>query len=163
MSKVQVATLVIVSSCSYKLISFLISIATSISLLVCPDEQLLLTCTTNSTTIQWEVSNAVTPFVIGRQFITTTGMERLEPIAVNSSVFQFSRTSILPLTSLLQIDNITAQLNETLVNCSSTSGISTTLVLVLEKSNTHNIMHVALLFDDNRYHKMSYIYCKGLW
>ena len=94
---------------------------------VCIGEQLTLTCRTNRTTLKWTVSNPHTRVTeVGEELISSTQVvDALPPVVVsNVGVFQFNRTSSSPLISVLQINNITVQLNETIVNCSDSQDMT---------------------------------------
>ena len=48
------------------------------------------------------------PTGVGSQFITSTGREVLPPIVTNQGVYRFSRISISPLVSVLEVDIVKA-------------------------------------------------------
>ena len=59
---------------------------------------------------------------VGTQYITSTSPANVTDFVTNVGVFRFSRTSLMsPLVSVLHIENITAGLNGTRVQCSSFS------------------------------------------
>ena len=106
---------------------------------VCISDKLTLICNTNGTSIQWGISNPHNLITgVGNQLIsTTTTNERLENLkfATNRGIFQFFRTSSSPLISELQIDNVTADLNGTRVECTSIEGMTTTVINIIDTGN----------------------------
>ena len=85
--------------------------------LVCPGDQLVLTCGFNGTGVQWDVTYPNMSTGVGIQFISESGRDVLDPIVANGVVYRFSRTSISPLVSVLQIDNVNANINGTRIEC----------------------------------------------
>lgn len=65
---------------------------------------------------------------IGDQFVTSTGLESLQPFVTILGVFRISRTSLSPLISEIPIDNATASLNGTRIDCASVEGMITTFI-----------------------------------
>ena len=65
----------------------------------------------------------------------TRSQERLGPFVTSLGVFTFSRTSISPLMSVLEIVNITADLNDTRVDCVHVEGNMTTVITVIDNIN----------------------------
>ena len=101
--------------------------------IVCIEDQLTLTCSTDGTALLWDVSNPrILETGVGDQTISSTGRERLGPFVTRLGVFTFSRISISPLMSVLEIDNITADLNDTRVDCDRMEGMSTAVVTVIQ-------------------------------
>ena len=86
---------------------------------VCSGDQLNLTChaTPSETLIQWSLTiPSRSPEL---RFISTDGNTvSVTPFIVGQTVFQFLRTSTSPLTSLMVIDNVSADVNGTRVECS---------------------------------------------
>ena len=107
--------------------------------IVCIGDQLTLTCSTDGTSLQWGVSNPrIVETGIGTQPISSTGPERLGPFVTSLGVFTFYRTSISPLKSMLEIVNITADLNDTRVDCEHAEGMSTTVITVIQNGKFNN-------------------------
>ena len=103
---------------------------------VCIGDQLKLTCSTNGNSLQWDISNPrIMETGVGDQPMSSTGPERFGPFVTSLGVFTFSRTSMSPLITVLEIDNITADLNETRVDCAHAEGMSTTVIIVIHNGN----------------------------
>ena len=101
---------------------------------MCPGDQLNLTCLTapNGTLLQWSVDIPGRPAPELR-FISTDGNTiRVTPLTVGQTLFQFLRTSTLPLTSLMVIDNVSSDVNGTRVECSDGGRlVSTDIIKVI--------------------------------
>ena len=99
---------------------------------VCIGGQLSLTCRTyGGTILEWRVSHPhISVTGVGIQAISTTGRTSLGPFTSSLGVFRIFRTSSSPLTSELQIDNATASLNGTTVDCTSAEGMATTVIYI---------------------------------
>ena len=69
---------------------------------------------------------------VGSQAISSTVPERLGPFVTSLGVFRIYRTSISPLMSVLEIVNITADLNDTRVDCAHAEGMLTTAITVIQ-------------------------------
>ena len=114
-----------------------VTVPSSRTALVCLDNQLTLTCSSNSTGLQWAITHPSMSTGVGSQFITSTGREVLPPIVTNQAVYRFSRISISPLVSVLQVDVVNATIDGTMVDCygSSLEGklISTTVINIIGK------------------------------
>ena len=90
---------------------------------MCPGDQLNLTCLAapncNGMLPQWSI------IIPGRsapklRFISSNGNTvSVTPLNVGQTMFQFLRTSTLPLISLMVIDNVSSDVNGTRVECSS--------------------------------------------
>ena len=86
--------------------------------IVCVGDQLTLTCSVlNVTALEWRITH---PYLvtgeIASQFISSSGRENF--ILNNSlGVFQYSRSSLSPLISVLQVNITTARINGTRVEC----------------------------------------------
>ena len=102
--------------------------------LVCPLGQFRLLCGTNATAISWTINFPDGTGVEGegRQFITTTGPESLPPFVIrHPAVLLISRTSLSPLTSLLEINNTISDLNGTRIECTTIDRMETTAISVI--------------------------------
>ena len=108
--------------------------------LLCPGDQLKLTCTVNgSGTIQWDVTHPHMQTGVGIQFVTDGSFEEFT-IDGNGAVYRFSRISISPLTSVLHIENVNANISGTMVKCYDSSRVAiilTTVIDVLENGKFH--------------------------
>ena len=101
---------------------------------MCPGGQLNLTCLAGPGEIllQWSLT------IPGRsvpeiQYISSMGASanNASAFAVGQTMFQFLRTSTSPLTSLMIINSVVAELNETQVDCSNRNiMVSTTFINV---------------------------------
>ena len=89
------------------------------SRLVCPSGQFEVLCRTNGTILQWTIdfpdgSGFVDP---GDLRISGTRPEVHSVVIRDSTVLLISRTSLSPLTSLLEINNTIVALNGTKIDC----------------------------------------------
>ena len=84
---------------------------------------------TNGTVIRWTFDD------VDDRLISTTGSESLSPFVMRDSSVLISRTSLSPLTSLLEISNTTADLNGTRIECSTIDGMETTVITVIGNGN----------------------------
>ena len=109
-------------------------LATSKTASVCTEDQLTVTCSTNGTSIEWDVIHPHMDPGIGLRQISIN-RERLGPFVTSLGVFTFYRTSTSPLMSVLEIVNITADLNDTRVDCVRVEGMSTTVIIVIQNGN----------------------------
>ena len=110
-------------------------LGTSKTASVCIGDQLTLTCSTNGTSLEWSVPNPHMDTRVGMRQLTSTGRERLGPFVTSQGVFTFSRTSLSPLITVLDIVNTTAILESTTVSCERTEGMSTTVINAIENGN----------------------------
>ena len=105
------------------------------SALVCPLGQFRLVCgTTSGTIIAWSIDfpDGIGVEDAGRQIISTTGPESLPPFVIrDSSVLLISRSSLSPLTSLLEISTTIADLNGTRIECTTIDGMETTVITII--------------------------------
>ena len=100
---------------------------------MCSGDQLNLTChaTPSETLIQWNLtipsrSNSVPEL----RFLSSEGSTAsVTPLIVGQTVFQFLRTSTSPLTSIAVIDNVSADVNGTRVECSYGGGVVSTDII----------------------------------
>ena len=104
--------------------------------LTCPEDQVILICHTNLTLLKWSIIIA-DRLMPEERFISSTGSaESQAPLIINYTEFQFLRTSTSPLMSTVLIDNVTAYLNGTRVECTGRDTTSTT-VIVIGNGNVH--------------------------
>ena len=98
---------------------------------MCPGDQLNLTClaTPNETYIEWllDVPSRMVPQL---WFISSDGNTiSVTPLTVGQTLFQFLRTSTSPLTSLMVIDNVSSDVNGTIVECSDGGRVVSTDII----------------------------------
>ena len=99
----------------------------SVEVSVCSGGQLNLTCiaTPGEALLQWSL---MVPDRLGSEtwFISSSGSAEstVSIFIVGQTVFRFLRISISPLISVIVINNVTSQLNGTIVNCSYGSSIA---------------------------------------
>ena len=86
---------------------------------VCPGGQLVLTCSAaaHESPLLWSLTFPHSSD-IERRYILSMGIASAPPLTVGNTEFQFLRTSTSPLKSVMIIENIAIQLNDTRVNCS---------------------------------------------
>ena len=100
---------------------------------VCPGEQLNLTCVTppGVTALQWDINGPA--LVLVTRFISSGSSDESAASILTRSqtVFRFSRTSTSPLTSWIIVDNVSASVNGTRVECSDGGSLSTTTINVI--------------------------------
>ena len=109
---------------------------------VCSGGQLELTCTTTGSHLEWRLSvileNEATPTEVSRIFASSDSASdaTVPPLMVNSTVFDFSRTSArnsLPVESRLLVGPVGNYLNGTVINCDdleSSESLSTAIIIV---------------------------------
>ena len=104
---------------------------------VCPGEQLTLTCATNKSLIGW---NITIPHVNGYnslRLVSSRGVSEITPLRVNSTMFSFTRTSVMPLVVAMAINNVTVDLR---VFCTEYSYLMVnTLVTTIRVLRTNSI------------------------
>ena len=114
------------------------------STLVCPLGQFRSVCRTSGTAISWAI-DFPDGFGVGDvdgQIVTTTGPESRQPFVIrDSSVLLISRTSLSPLTSLLEINNTIADLNGTRIECTSIDGMETTVITIIGNGITLHYLY----------------------
>ena len=96
---------------------------------MCSGGQLNLTCLTapNKTLLQWSINIPGRP-ASELRFISSDTVS-VTPLTVGQTVFQFLRTSTSPLMSLMVIDNVSADVNGTRVDCSSGGRVVSTDII----------------------------------
>ena len=104
------------------------------SRLVCPFGHFELLCSTSGSIIQWTVdfpeSSEVTD--LGERFVSADHPE-VQSVVIRDSqtLLLISRTSLSPLTSLLEISNTIVALNGTRIDCTTTDGTESTVITVI--------------------------------
>ena len=110
---------------------FFVGYAESAVASVCPGGRLNLTCNTMSdqTSLIWNMSFPHRPGY-ERRFILAGGIaDSASPLNVSQTMFQFLRTSVSPLISVMVIDNVDTTLNGTRVECSYGGGVMSTNII----------------------------------
>ena len=72
---------------------------------MCPGDQLLLTCVTNASFLEW---NITAQNYIGLRLVSSEGISTIQSLKVNYTMFSFTRESSEPLNVTLSIINATA-------------------------------------------------------
>ena len=105
----------------------------------CAGQQLTLTCITSNAFIEWSITPSHGRTTLNR-LIPFSGVHGFNPVYVNSASLHFYRQSgsgVLPLIALLRSENVTIDLNMTMVNCTelavdgSVSNSDSTLTTVI--------------------------------
>ena len=98
---------------------------------MCPGGQLNLTCNTMSdqTALLWNMTFPHHPGYEQRLILAGGIADSASPFIVGQTVFQFLRTSVSPLMSLMVIDNVSSILNGTRVDCSYGGGVMSTDII----------------------------------
>ena len=98
---------------------------------VCPGGQLNLTCNTMSdqTSLTWNLTFPHRPGYERRLILAGVISDSASPLTVSQTVFKFLRTSVSPLISVMVIDNMSAILNGTRVECSYGGAVMSTNII----------------------------------
>ena len=109
--------------------------------LVCPFRPFKLLCgTTSGTAILWAIDfpDGIEVGDVDGQIVTTTSPENRPPFVIrHPAVLLISRTSLSPLTSLLEINNTIADLNGTRIECTTIDGMETTVITIIGNGKIH--------------------------
>ena len=104
---------------------------------VCPGGRLIITCSTNTSFIRWNVTILHSGITHTRSRLVSRIYQSITPLLVNMNSFNVARNSSygsLPLTSILSIANVSADVNGTKVSCtelgSSTAETNTLVTIV---------------------------------
>ena len=126
----------------------------------CPGEQVALTCQTNNySLLEWQIVVPEHQRIEHRYISASLVAGYLTKLQINSTVFNFSRTSeyeTAPLVSTLLISYIAADLNQTLVYCSELghlyeNRVFAAKIYVIERSTfLHCIVTVKYIADSCR-------------
>ena len=122
--------------------SFTVFISLPKVVTVCHGDQLTLTChtTPNVTLLEWTLTIPDCPGPDNR-FISSSGSTvSVTPLIVGQTVFQFLRTSVLPLTSTLVINNVSMNVNGTRVECSYGGEVVETTIINVIGNGTSKIL-----------------------
>ena len=120
--------------------------------IVCVGDQLTLTCSVlNVTSLEWRITHPhLVTGEIASQFISSTGRENF--ILNNSlGVFHYSRISLSPLISVLQVNITTASINGTRVECGTYQGRTFTSTIISVVDNGKLIQLVTELINNINY------------
>lgn len=72
------------------------------------------------------------------RFVSSSGStSSVAPLMVGQTEFQFLRTSLSPLRSIMEINNVTVELNGTIVECSSDGRVMSTNIINVIRSGTN--------------------------
>ena len=107
--------------------------------MICPGDSPTLSCCTNGSSLRWIVNVSLTPLHLRRGEGTTVfnqhSPEMEQPLTINQTVIYFSKISNSPLMSVLTIDNVTTDWNQTKIECArSIEDISITTISVIDYS-----------------------------
>ena len=98
---------------------------------MCPGDNLTLSCHTSGSMLRWVITLPY-HYLPEVRIISSIGpVNSQTPLLENPTLFQFLRTSRTPLMSTMLIDNITAALNGTIIDCWVNEGRSTTIIDVI--------------------------------
>ena len=106
-----------------------------IAILVCPGSNLTLTCFTNGSSLRWVITLSYHYLPEARIISSAGDANSQTPLFENPTLFSFLRMSRMPLMSTMLIDNISASLNGTHVDCWFDEGRSTTVIDVVGNGN----------------------------
>ena len=106
-----------------------------IATLVCPGSNLTLTCFTNGPQLRWVITLPYFYRPEARIISSTGDANSQTQLFEDPTLFSFLRTSRVPLMSTMLIDNISARLNGTHVDCWFDEGRSTTVIDVVGNGN----------------------------
>ena len=100
---------------------------------MCHEQQLSLTCHSNqSHALQWTIILPNGNGMYIRNVLTTGNIPRLPiEVAGKSVTVSFSRQSATPLISILSIESTIAELNGTIINCSTANAAEMTFVHII--------------------------------
>ena len=101
--------------------------------LVCPFGQFESLCRTSGTALRWTIDfpDGIGVADPGDRIISATSSSPPPIVIKDSSILLISRTSLSPLTSLLEISNTIAGLNGTRIQCTSIDGTETTVITII--------------------------------
>jgi hypothetical protein len=112
-----------------------------IATLVCPGSNLTLTCLTSGPSLRWVITLPY-HYLPEERIISSAGTANSQtPLFENPTLFSFLKTSRVPLVSTILIDNITARLNGTHIDCWFDEGRSTTVLDIVGKGSLIIIVH----------------------
>ena len=106
--------------------------------MICPGDNLTLSCCTNGSALQWVVNISLTPLHFDRRgedgirLITRSGPDMEQPLTINPTIARFSKLSSSPLVSAVTVENVTTDWNQTEIECAYSGGgmVLTTIHIV---------------------------------
>ena len=112
-------------------------------MLACPFGQFELLCETNGPIIRWTFhfpeGSGISITDQGDRLVSANNVNTSEVVhsvvIENSTVLLISRTSLSPLTSLLEINNTIVALNGTRLGCDSQDGTQSTVMTIIDHEN----------------------------
>ena len=115
--------------------------------MVCPGDNLTLSCCTNGSALQWTVNISLTPLRFdqagedGIRTINQQSPEMERPLTVYPTIIHFTNfTSSSPFVSVLTISDVTTNWNQTKIECArSIEEVSLTTIHIIDHSKTHNV------------------------
>ena len=111
--------------------------------MVCRGDNLTLSCCTNGSSLRWTVNISLTPLhfkrrELGIRTINQQSPEMEQPLTIDQTIIHFYRISSSPLVSVLTINNVTTDWNQTMIECvRSTEGVSLTTIRI-SKTPSHS-------------------------
>ena len=109
--------------------------------MICPGDNLTLSCCTNRSSLQWRVNISLTPLRFDRgddgiRIVNQQSPEMERPLSVYPTVIHFSNfISSWPLISVLTIDGVTTNWNQTMIECArSMQEMSLTTIHIIDHS-----------------------------
>ena len=107
---------------------------------ICPGDNLTLSCCTNGSALLWFVNISLTPLHFdlhgedGFRLIFGSNPDVKQPLTINPTVARFSKLSSSPLVSAMTIENVTTDWNQTVIECAYSEGISLTTIHIIDYS-----------------------------
>ena len=106
---------------------------------ICPGDNLTLSCCTNGSALQWFVNISLTPlhFIRGEsgfRLITRLSPDMEQPLTINLTVVRFSKISSSPLVSAVTVENTITDWNQTEIECAYSGGMSLTTIHIIDYS-----------------------------
>ena len=124
--------------------------------MVCPGDNVTVSCSTNGSALQWRVNISLTPLHFinegeqGIRIFTAASPETEQPIVINQTVFHFSKiSSELSLASVVTIDNVTTSMNLTEIECARQGGLSSTTILIIDYSKIIISVHTVFFIEED--------------
>ena len=117
--------------------------------MVCPGDNLTLFCCTNHSALQWFVNISLTPLHFdkgedGFRVLSEPGPEMERPLTVHPTILHFYKTSNSPLVSVLTIDSVTTNWNQTKIECArGMEGMSLTTIHIIDYCKTPSLPKIS--------------------
>ena len=120
--------------------------AESAEVSVCPSGQLNLTCNTTEQMLTWSITVPDRPGTERRLILAGGGADSALPLTIGQTTFQFLRTLVSPLISIMVIDNVNTVLNGTRVDCLKEDGVmSTDIINVINIGSGTSLMKAIII------------------